>query len=274
MEARGTSRARASRRSRCATTACSGTTSRSRNRICTRSRTTTSASRRSLAANASSRPASRRSKRRCSRPTSASRANSRSSRRCARAWSPRQGRVHRRRRSGAGDRSTRSPDSPTRRPSPTSPSRGARRRRDRPHLTMRHPGRRATVGGGNFVPNDVTLDRGQPVDHAHRPEHGRQVDVSAPDGAAVTCSRRPDRSCRRGSAKLGVVDRIFARVGASDNIARGPVDLHGRDAGDRGHPATGATSRSLVILDEIGRGTEHVRRPEHRVGRGRASGDE
>jgi DNA mismatch repair protein MutS len=71
------------------------------------------------------------------------------------------------------------------------------------------------------VPNDVTLDgRLAPARHPHRPEHGRQVHLPAADGAAL-----PDgagRLVRAGAqAKLPVVDRIFARVGASDNIARG-----------------------------------------------------
>jgi DNA mismatch repair protein MutS len=55
-------------------------------------------------------------------------------------------------------------------------------------------------------------------------------------------------------AKLAVVDRIFARVGASDNIARG----HSTFMVEMQETATIlhlATARSLVVLDEIGRGT-------------------
>ncbi len=73
-----------------------------------------------------------------------------------------------------------------------------------------------------FVPNDVLLSaHGSTARHPHRPEHGRQEHLPAPGRAACRSLRRPDRSCRRASAKLAVVDRIFARVGASDNITRG-----------------------------------------------------
>ena len=56
------------------------------------------------------------------------------------------------------------------------------------------------------------------------------------------------------SAKIGIVDKIFTRVGASDNIASGEstflVEMH-----EAAHIVNTATSRSLILLDEIGRGT-------------------
>ena len=56
------------------------------------------------------------------------------------------------------------------------------------------------------------------------------------------------------SAAVGIVDRIFTRVGASDNISAGEstflVEMH-----EAAHIVNTATSRSLILLDEVGRGT-------------------
>ena len=105
-----------------------------------------------------------------------------------------------------------------------------------------------------FVPNDVMLDGS-----AHQlvvltgPNMGgkstylRQVallSMLAQAGSFV-----PARS-----AKLPIVDRVFARVGASDNIARGQSTFM-VEMQETANILHSATSRSLVILDEIGRGT-------------------
>src|SRR5207247_3970708 len=55
-------------------------------------------------------------------------------------------------------------------------------------------------------------------------------------------------------AKIPLVDRIFARVGASDNIARGHSTFM-VEMQETANILHHATARSLVVLDEIGRGT-------------------
>jgi DNA mismatch repair protein MutS len=107
---------------------------------------------------------------------------------------------------------------------------------------------------GAFVPNDVHLDGGSRQliiltgpNMGGKSTYLRQVALLAL--LAQAGSFVPARG-----AKLALVDRIFARVGASDNIARGQstfmVEMQETAAILRT-----ASSRSLVILDEIGRGT-------------------
>jgi DNA mismatch repair protein MutS len=105
-----------------------------------------------------------------------------------------------------------------------------------------------------FVPNDVHLDRaGAQLAILTGPNMGgkstylRQVALLAV--IAQTGSFVPARS-----AKLAIVDRVFARVGASDNITRGQSTfmVEMQETATILHTAT---ERSLVILDEIGRGT-------------------
>ena len=105
-----------------------------------------------------------------------------------------------------------------------------------------------------FVPNDVHLDGvARQLIILTGPNMGgkstylRQVALLAL--LAQAGSFVPARS-----AKLAVVDRIFARVGASDNIARGQSTFM-VEMQETAAILHTATSRSLVILDEIGRGT-------------------
>jgi DNA mismatch repair protein MutS len=56
------------------------------------------------------------------------------------------------------------------------------------------------------------------------------------------------------SARIGITDRIFTRVGASDNLARGESTFY-MEMSETAHILHQMTRRSLVILDEIGRGT-------------------
>jgi DNA mismatch repair protein MutS len=110
------------------------------------------------------------------------------------------------------------------------------------------------LAGGAFVANDVRLDG-----TAHQ-----LVIITGPNmGGKSTYLRQVALLCllaQTGSfvpareAKVGIVDRLFARVGASDNIARGQSTFM-VEMQETAQILNGATNRSLVVLDEIGRGT-------------------
>jgi DNA mismatch repair protein MutS len=120
-------------------------------------------------------------------------------------------------------------------------------------IDARHPVVERHVAGA-FVPNDIELDAA-----AHQ-----LVILTGPNmGGKSTFLRQTALLAVLGqmgsfvparTAKLAIVDRIFARVGASDNIARGQSTFM-VEMQETAAILHTATSRSLVILDEIGRGT-------------------
>jgi DNA mismatch repair protein MutS len=120
-------------------------------------------------------------------------------------------------------------------------------------IDVRHPVVERLAGGA-FVPNDVRLDCAL----------AQLVIITGPNmGGKSTYLRQVALLCllaQTGSfvpardAKVGIVDRLFARVGASDNIARGQSTFM-VEMQETAQILNGATSRSLVVLDEIGRGT-------------------
>jgi len=123
-------------------------------------------------------------------------------------------------------------------------------------VDARHPvvERRTSASGEAFVPNDIGLNGSA----------CQLVILTGPNmGGKSTYLRQTALVClmaQAGSfvparaAKLPIVDRIFARVGASDNIARGQSTFM-VEMQETANILHTATSRSLVVLDEIGRGT-------------------
>jgi DNA mismatch repair protein MutS len=122
----------------------------------------------------------------------------------------------------------------------------------------RHPVvERSLPAGEPFIPNDATLD-GSAVDAK------RIVVLTGPNmGGKSTFLRQTAQIALLAhagsfvpadSAKVGLLDRIFTRVGASDNLARGESTFM-VEMTETAAILRGATSRSLVILDEVGRGT-------------------
>jgi DNA mismatch repair protein MutS len=105
-----------------------------------------------------------------------------------------------------------------------------------------------------FVPNDVALDSaGHQVVILTGPNMGGKSTYLRQTALLCLMAQAGSFVAAR-SAKLPVVDRLFARVGASDNLARGQSTFM-VEMQETANILHSATSRSLVILDEIGRGT-------------------
>jgi len=110
------------------------------------------------------------------------------------------------------------------------------------------------AGSHAFVPNDTTLSTAEAQillltgpNMAGKSTYIRQValiTLMAQIGSWV-----PARACR-----IGLVDRIFSRVGASDDLARGNSTFM-VEMNETANILNNTTDRSLIILDEIGRGT-------------------
>ncbi len=116
----------------------------------------------------------------------------------------------------------------------------------------RHPVVEKEVKEG-FVPNDVHLD-----------EHNRLMVITGPNmsgkstfmrqTALIVLMSQLGAFVPAQEAKIGVVDRIFTRVGAYDDLSMGQSSFM-VEMSETANILNNATDRSLVILDEIGRGT-------------------
>jgi DNA mismatch repair protein MutS len=118
----------------------------------------------------------------------------------------------------------------------------------------RHPVLETTLPSGEFVPNDAHLDASEEQiviltgpNMAGKSSWLRQValiTLMAQIGSFVPAQR----------ARIGLVDRIFTRIGAQDDIATGQSTFM-VEMLETANILNHATQRSLVVLDEIGRGT-------------------
>ncbi len=118
----------------------------------------------------------------------------------------------------------------------------------------RHPIVEQVPGAEKFVPNDVLLDTGANQlliitgpNMAGKSTYIRQV-------AVIVIMAQMGSFVPAAEAEIGVIDRVFTRVGASDDLARGRSTFM-VEMQEAANILNNATTQSLIILDEIGRGT-------------------
>lgn len=118
----------------------------------------------------------------------------------------------------------------------------------------RHPVVERVLEGNLFIPNDTRLDGGENrvaiitgPNMAGKSTYMRQV-------AIITILAQMGSYVPAASARIGVVDRVFTRVGASDDLSSGQSTFM-VEMSEVADILRFATSGSLLILDEIGRGT-------------------
>lgn len=118
----------------------------------------------------------------------------------------------------------------------------------------RHPVVEAILAAGTFVPNDTRLD----------PAAEQLVLITGPNMAGKSTYMRQVAQIAllaqigsfvpAKSATVGVCDRVFTRVGAADNLSRGDSTFM-VEMRETASILGKATRRSLIVLDEVGRGT-------------------
>ena len=118
----------------------------------------------------------------------------------------------------------------------------------------RHPVVELLPESGRFVPNDTRLDTADNQlliitgpNMAGKSTYIRQV-------ALIVIMAQMGCFVPAAEAEIGVVDRVFTRVGAGDDIARGRSTFM-VEMQETANILNNATPRSLIVLDEIGRGT-------------------
>ncbi|MBO5923908.1 MAG: DNA mismatch repair protein MutS, partial [Lentisphaeria bacterium] len=118
----------------------------------------------------------------------------------------------------------------------------------------RHPVLDDTMGNNSFVPNDTIMDCDQ----------RRMMLITGPNMAGkstyirqtalLVIMAQAGSFVPAGSMELGLIDRIFTRIGAADDLSRGQSTFM-VEMVETANILRHATGKSLVILDEVGRGT-------------------
>ncbi|MBQ2042846.1 MAG: DNA mismatch repair protein MutS, partial [Firmicutes bacterium] len=118
----------------------------------------------------------------------------------------------------------------------------------------RHPVIENTISDGRYVSNDVYIDRGDASmllitgpNMSGKSTYMRQL-------ALIVLMAQAGCFVPAQEARIGVCDRIYTRIGASDNISMGQSTFF-VEMSELAYILNTATSKSLIILDEIGRGT-------------------
>jgi DNA mismatch repair protein MutS len=118
----------------------------------------------------------------------------------------------------------------------------------------RHPVVEKKMDSGNFIPNDLDIDN----------DNDYMLIITGPNMSGKSTYLRQNAlivfmaqiGCfvPASFAHIGIVDRIFTRIGTSDNLARGQSTFL-VEMTETANILKNATSKSLIIMDEIGRGT-------------------
>ncbi|MFQ5551327.1 MAG: DNA mismatch repair protein MutS, partial [Gemmatimonadales bacterium] len=117
----------------------------------------------------------------------------------------------------------------------------------------RHPVVEQMMPRGQFIQNDVALDASGRVVLLTGPNMAGKSTILRQIGLAAVMAQMGS-FVAADSAVIGLMDRIFTRVGASDNLVRGQSTFM-VEMSETSAILHAATNRSLVLLDEIGRGT-------------------
>jgi DNA mismatch repair protein MutS len=121
----------------------------------------------------------------------------------------------------------------------------------------RHPVVEAHLGRGEYIPNDIILN-------TEKKDGINFVMITGPNmagkstylrsAALITIMAQAGSFVPASEANIGLCDRIYCRVGASDNLARGESTFL-VEMNETAFILNTATEKSLVIMDEVGRGT-------------------